>query len=504
MPIDLGDHRLVAAKATLELNRRVRRQDPATWAKDRFGLELWKKQQEIALSVRHNRKTLVKACHASGKTMDAAAITMWFLDLFKEVIVITTAPTWTQVEKLLWGEIHYLVGKSRLPYPEPTKTELRLGPKRYAYGLSTSVTKQDEGVKFQGFHAPVILVIFDEGPGVDPKIWEAAAGILSSGDAHFLGIGNPTMGSGPFYDGFSSKTELYKTFTISAFDTPNFVGLKYTVADKDGKVTQVYGDPNGREFSTLSQEELQDNPVNFLISKMWVAEQLLEWGFDHPFVQSRVFGEFPQQDEHSLFWLTWLDRALHQEPPVIEGDGPRLKAGIDVAGPGEAETVLHIARGPEIIFSDWTVQPDPRGWLVERLNRYRTPSIEDKHLGLGQVNVDSCGIGWGVVCHLRDEKFPVKAVNVGETPRDKDKYANLKAELFWGLRKRFQDGDVCGLKDERTRGQLATIRYEHNSRGQLVIESKEDMVKRGVKSPDRAEALMLTFGHTSQSVWERL
>src|SRR4029077_15615185 len=95
--------------------------------------------------------------------------------------------------------------------------------------------------------------------------------------------------------------------------------------------------------------------------------------------------------------------------------------------------------------------------------------------------------------HLKDHGYPVVDVNVGESARDSDRYANLKAEQYWGLRRRFETGDISGPMDERTIGQLAGIRYKHNSRGQVVIESKEDARKRGVKSPDRAEAVMLAF-----------
>src|SRR5262249_15035705 len=87
--------------------------------------------------------------------------------------------------------------------------------------------------------------------------------------------------------------------------------------------------------------------------------------------------------------------------------------------------------------------------------------------------------------------FPVRPVNVGERASDRERYANLKAQFYWGLRQRFQAGDVAGLTDERTIGQLAGIRYRHTARGQVEIERKEDARKRGVKSPDRAEAAML-------------
>jgi len=95
--------------------------------------------------------------------------------------------------------------------------------------------------------------------------------------------------------------------------------------------------------------------------------------------------------------------------------------------------------------------------------------------------------------HLEDAGFTVRDVNVGKAAKDPEKYANRKAELDWGLRQRIQDGDLADLTDERTIAQLAAIRYRHNARGQIVIESKEELRKRGVKSPDRAEAVMLAF-----------
>jgi hypothetical protein len=95
--------------------------------------------------------------------------------------------------------------------------------------------------------------------------------------------------------------------------------------------------------------------------------------------------------------------------------------------------------------------------------------------------------------HLKDLGFPVRSICVSEKSRNPERFANLKAELYWGLRERFEAGDVGGLKDEQAISQLATIRYYYNARGQLLIESKEDARKRGIKSPDRAEAMMLAY-----------
>ena len=76
---------------------------------------------------------------------------------------------------------------------------------------------------------------------------------------------------------------------------------------------------------------------------------------------------------------------------------------------------------------------------------------------------------------------------------DSERFVNWKAELYWGLRMRLEAGHMAGLTDQKSIAQLAGLRYRHNARGQVVIESKEEARKRGVRSPDRAEALMLAF-----------
>jgi hypothetical protein len=128
-------------------------------------------------------------------------------------------------------------------------------------------------------------------------------------------------------------------------------------------------------------------------------------------------------------------------------------------------------------------------------------ALEPYKTKLANVNVDTVGIGYGMALHLKDHGLPVTEINVGESSRDSVKYANLKAEYYWGLRMRAQSGDLAGLKDEKTIAQIAGIRYSHNARGQIVIESKEDARKRGVKSPDRAEAVILAFAERPPIVY---
>lgn len=436
---------------------------PVLFAQKWLQSDVWGVQAEILQSVATNSRTAVKACHASGKTFNAALAVLWWLARWKESIVVTTAPTAVQVEKLLWGEVHSALARSKYPFPKANLTELKIDSRRYAMGLTTSVTKGNEGVRFQGFHAEHILMVLDEAPGVEPKIWEAIEGARAGGDVRILALGNPTIGGGPFYDAFTAHREGWATFTISAFDTPNLAGLDL------------------ESLLALPDRELDVNARPYLTTRRWVKEKYLEWGEDHPLWQSRVLGNFPTQSEDSLLSLAWLEAARKRDG----GENGDIRAGLDVAGPGEDETTLCIRDGNRVTEMRGWADADPRGQVVAALAPYRGR--------LQTVNVDSIGIGYYMAQHLRDQGLPVKEINVGEAAHDTAKYANLKAELYWGLRMRAKAGDLSGAMDEKTIGQLTGIRYKHNARGQAVIESKVDARKRGVKSPDRAEAMMLAF-----------
>jgi hypothetical protein len=453
--------------------------DPVLFCETWLNSKLAPEQEAIARSVEKNRKTAVKASHSTGKTYLSALLTLWWLARWKEAIVITTAPTKNQVEKLLWAEIHAALKRSRYPFPPAALTHLRMESKRYALGFTTNVEHEDEGVKFQGFHAAHVLVILDEAPGVEAKIWKAVNGILASGDTRLLAIGNPTIVGGDFYNAFTSNRDSWATFSISAFDTANFKDVAPNATTDEERAKALL--KMGKEYP----EQLDICPVPYLVSRRWVYDLIKELGWQHAYVQARVFGKFPTQSEDSLFSLSWLEQAKVRAVQNDTASPFKIRVGLDVAGPGDAETVLYAMRGRDIVgFKAWP-EADPRGEVVAELRPLLNAGI------LETVNVDTIGIGYYMARHLEDNGFPVGDVNVGAKPNDEERFFNLKAEAYWGLRMRAESGDLAGLLDESTIAQLTTIRYKQNPRGQTVIESKDDARKRGVKSPDRAEALML-------------
>lgn len=445
------------------------RRDPVWFVERVLGQPLWERQREIIADVFSHHRVAVKAGHSVGKTYTAArAALAWFYLFPGASKVITTAPTWAQVSKLLWAEIGAVF--ARLPATfggELLGTELR-GHTRdhFAVGLST-----DSAERFQGHHAEHLLVILDEAPGVRGEIWEAAESLRAGGRATLLAIGNPTTASGPFYDAFTSQRDLWQTRTISAFDSPNLAGL------------------TPETLAALPEDELDRNPYPTLTTRRWVRERAQDWGVGSGLWQSRVVGEFPEDGDDTLIPLRLVEEACERRLEVP--DDAEWQAGLDVAGPGSDETALVIRHGGRVVLLKAWAHADPRGDVLAALAPYR-----DRNL---TVCVDSVGIGYYLGQHLRDQGgFLVLDVNVGRPATDKARYANWKAELYWGLRDRFREGSVELPRDARLISQLTSLRYAYNSRGLVQMESKDALARRGVRSPDRAEALMLAFASSNR------
>lgn len=475
--------------------------DPVAAIPALFDFQLWPKQAEIVDSVERHERTAVHACHSSGKTAIAARIALRWLARYPNASkVITTAPTDNQVRRLLWGEIHAAIRRARdigtIAFPDPNLTELRLSESWWAYGFSTSATKQDEGVRFQGFHGGHLLVIFDEAIGIHPDIWTALEGVLSSGHVRFLCLMNPTVPSGPAYDACSDPA--YNVIHISAFDTPNFDGLTLS------------------ELTSWPRDDprLDIAPWPDLLSRRWVYDRYHSWGPEHPHFQSRVMGRFPTQSKFALFPLALLQAAIRQADSVTN---EIRSAGIDVAGEGDAETVIVLRMGGRVTGVWGFSAPDPRGEVMKLLKALSP---------LGMVNVDATGIGYNFALHIADtygllnEGGIVQLVNVGEASIDPGRFANLKAELYWWLGELVRDGTLTfdpmatgedahapdivaattetGAESGRRAvdlliGQLAGLQYVLQPKGQIAMESKRAMKARGVASPDYAEACMLAF-----------
>jgi hypothetical protein len=224
-------------------------------------------------------------------------------------------------------------------------------------------------------------------------------------------------------------------------------------------------------------------PAPYLVTPGWVSDRVKQWGTDSPLYFSKVLAQFPSNGDNTLIPLHWIEAAVSRNLDATEP----VQLGVDVARFGGDETVIMLRRGS-------TAQI----WKVLAMSDTMTTTGEIifamRETGSTIAKIDSVGVGAGVFDRLNEQKISVAEMQSGSAAKDKERYANARAEWWWGLRSRFESGDIAIPDDEALITQLAGIRYKVNSRGQIQIESKDDMKRRGLSSPDRADALMLTFG----------
>lgn len=429
------------------------------------------------------QRTSVASCHAIGKDWTTAKVVCWFITSYEDSIAITTAPTDRQVRLLLWGEIARDKARSKVELPGRLNlTEWKIGPGHYAIGFKS---KDQDPERFAGFHAKHLLYAVDEASGVPDTIFEAIEGGMSGGDARLLMIGNPLQAGGQFYRAHHNERKLHKTIQIGFQDSPNYLGKN----------------PDG---SWVTEGELRGK---FFIQPGWAEEMRQKWGEDNPLYQARVLGQFPAEGVNTLISLLWIMAA--QESGDVQGRRfahvPR-QMGVDVARFGGDESSLYIRSGAKYIHHEaWTSRDTM--FTANRVFR----AIEEHDVKT--VCVDGVGVGGGVVDRLREmqEDGKIKAdvqlldVQVGMAPPlgDEMKYAQLRDFLWWNLRQAFKEGQVSELpEDETLAGQLSGILYAYDTKGRLKVESKDDMKKRGMDSPDRAEAMMLAYYPQSEPMEE--
>lgn len=402
----------------------------------------------------------------------ASRLAAWWIETHTpgEAFVVTTATTASQVAVVLWREIGRVHAKGNLSGRVTLNNKWYI-PTRHGNEEVVAIgikPKDYDPTALHGIHARYVLVILDEAAGIAEPLWTAADSLASGADCRMLAIGNPDFPVGEFVECFGPRSSWNKIH-ISAFDTPNFTG-----------------------------EEVPDELRHVLASKVWQEEKLLKWGADNPIYQSKVLGEFPIVNENGLIPVKWIEDARAR---TLEPTGPNV-LGVDVGG-GTDRSVIAQRIGPVVrIKQGWaTSNPDTMqtlGLLMQVLNETQAEI----------AHVDAVGIGQGVVDRAYDistdqrEKSKsrkaragkVRGVKVGSSPKDLESFVNLRAEAYWGLRERFQEGQMdLDPSDEDLAAELADLRFKRTSRGQIQVESKEDMRRRGKPSPDRADAVMLAF-----------
>lgn len=463
--------------------------DPCWWIEKALGQKIHPHQRPIIESVRKNLNTAVASCHAIGKTRTTAMIVLWWLCNHPNAIIITTAPTWRQVSQLLWAEIRDVIRAApfELFPPEcmpPADCRIRFHEKWYAIGMSS---RQPEAI--QGYHSDYVLVVVDEASGVPDTIFNAMLGNKASGVVRMLLISNPTRTDGQLFRAFHTARKSWNPIQVDAFDTPNFAGLK---AEFDNPKTTLQRKVEMLRKAQELVEAKAPGTFTYLVQPGWAADILEEYGEDSDSWRVRVRGQFPKGGKNQLIPLAHIMDAVARWHEATKWWEDRKKwykwvtGALDVARLGDNNSVSsyqsdNILAPQTVWLPQYTT--DLSGHVAEECGRFMAH----------QMVVDVVGVGGGPCDQLRTLVPGVIDFNGADSPQDTKKFYNLRAENYWRLRELFRLGLIAIPPSEALIGQLSSIRYKYHASGRLLIESKDEMLARGVASPDEADSCMMAF-----------
>ncbi len=467
--------------------------NPVHFVTDVLGVKPEPYQADILDAIAEYDRVAVKSGHGPGKTATAAWADIWFLGTRPFSKVPITAPTFEkQVRDIFWAEVHKWVRESPMA-KEVELTQTRMAVKGHEeewFSVGLSASKPEN---LEGFHAPHILYIVDEAKGVPDDIFDGIQGSLTT-EAKLLLISTPGASVGYFSQVFSKFRRNWKTFSIPC------VGRW-----EKGKAIR------------------SSQPISPLISIKWIEARKEEWGEDSPIYQARVMAEFPSEGEDTLIPLAHIEAAERRE--VDKTSTPLRRAlGVDVARHGSDLTVYTCIEAHPSSEED---DGDPDGLLMAKLTfvrRRKKKSVVEvaaeakllaRELDVDVVVVDDTGVGGGVTDILQAEGINTEPVLFGSSPSEGDSFINLKAELFWGVRRAFETGHVS-LSPREGRApkqevdvlvaQLSSMKYEIKPKGIRIVDpdeagrSKKSPIQGPKKSPDHAHSFGLAWWAAAKHV----
>lgn len=399
----------------------------------------------------------IRMAVASGHGIGKSALTAWLVDWIMSTRPFAkgtvTANTSAQLETKTWAEIakwtkmlinaHWFkvntgrgsMKMSSIQHPE-------------SWYCTAQTCREENSEAFAGQHAvdSTSFYIFDEASAVPNKIWEVAEGGLTDGEPMMFVFGNPTRNTGRFFDCFHSRKKRWETRKIDS----------RTVA---------------------------------ITNKSQIDEWEEDYGDDSDFFRVRVKGEFPAYSASQLISMDEVMKSMKRK--VVEGqfDSAPVLLGVDVAWQGDDKSVIVMRQGG---FS--------KVLGVYDFLQHETMSLADMVVyWMGEVRadavfIDTVGVGAGVYDRLKQRGYNPISVQFQTKPNDPEQFRNKRAECWWNMREWISDIGVLP-EDNRIKDDLTAPEYFYTDKGQVMLESKKDMKKRGLRSPDVADALALTFAH---------
>lgn len=424
--------------------------DPVLFAETVLDVKPQPWQANALRAVRDNDRVAIKSGHGVGKTAFLSWTVLWWLCTHYPCKVAVTANTAHQLSDVLWTEIDKWARK----LPPFFKDQLDFKTDKIALKGATDsfavarTSRKENPEALQGFHSENMLFICEEASGIPDVVFQVGEGAMSTAGAKTVMCGNPTRSDGFFYEAFHGSREHWATMTVSCTDA-----------------------------TTVSEQFLES-----MASK---------YGEESNIYRVRVLGEFPTQSDDVLLPLNLVEDAIKRD--IEASPNTPVVWGIDVARMGGDRSAIAKRQGNVLIEKIKTYQNKD---LMELsgivLAEYDATPYQ---LRPRAMYIDAIGLGAGLADRLRELDMPAVAISVSETASLKDRFNRLRDELFWNAREWFEARD-CKIPEDNTLVQeLTSVRYKYLSNGKLKIESKDEMKRRGQRSPDVADAFVLSFAH---------
>ena len=413
----------------------------------------------------------IKSGKGSGKTAFLAWITIWFLMCFPNAIVPCTASKLDQVKDVLWREISKWVTESEKSgkYGSIVRDTLKVEGEKvsvrghsgieskrwYAIARSASTTAGSDtpAETLQGFHEDHMMIIIDEATGVPDNVFMPLDQTLTSPCNFLVLTYNPTRTSGYAYRSQHKNKEEFLCYRWNCEDSEN------VSRDSIERVVRKYGkDSNAYRISVQGLE--------------------------------------PVGDSDTVIPLEWVMAAVNRDVEPAPDD-PIISC-VDLARQGDDKSIILTRQGMRVdpVIKSFNGQNtmEMAGWASLHM-------AEEAPTCFG---LDLIGMGYGVYDRLKEQGFRVTGINVSESTSKKEKFERLRDELWWKTREAFEMGAISIPDDEELIFELSNVKYKVESNGKIKIESKREMRNRGVQSPNKADALVLTFYFNDRSYRKRV
>lgn len=425
--------------------------------KDYNGPDTW--QRDILIEVRDGLKTVTEALrfavasgNGPGKSALAAWLILWALSTFEDTKGIITSNTESQLKIKSWAELakwyNLFIAKHWFTFTATSIYSVDPNHEK-TWRVDQVPWTENRSESFAGLHnkGKRILILFDEASAIPDSIWEVTEGALTDENTEILWFvfGNPTRNSGKFHACFHGSRHRWITKQIDI---------------RTSKLT------NKKEIS------------------QWVED----YGEDSDFVRIHVKGEFPNVSDRQFIPHSYVSQARGKQLNPLSYNFAAKILSVEPAWTGGDEIVISLRQGNMFTILARYPKNDDDFVMAGYVAKYEDDNLADA------VFVDF-GYGTGIVSGGKQMGRKWILVPFGGESND-PAYLNKRAEM-WGLMKEWLKEGGAIPDDPILCAEIVGPEYYVKSvgasAGKIVLESKDDMKRRGMASPNRADSLALTF-----------